>query len=258
MVTNKNKMSVIAVNKTQNWLGNAIRHGIDSEGDIWFVLKDICDAIEVKNPSDVAFRLKRDHENDTLGIAEVIDSIGRKRKTTIVHEDLIYSYVIPRSKKPEAKKFCRWVGKVIRTIRKTGSYTPADPNEIQKLEIQSRQLDMQLCNMVATHFPNDTRMMFLMQEKLASLVSGQKAIESGEILPPLTVSEMMEREYTPLVVRNNRSSVGRMVAKKFRAKHGEMGTTEKYVNGHRVYVKVYPAQYHDEIEGWISDKMGGD
>jgi hypothetical protein len=23
-------------------------------------------------------------------------------------------------------------------------------------------------------------------------------------------------------------------------------------------VKVYPAQYHDEIEGWISDKMGGD
>ena len=250
-------MSVIAVNKTQNWLGNEIRHGIDSEGDVWFVLKDICDAIELKNSRNVTARLKREHENDGVQSADVLDSNGKRQKTTLVHEDLVYTYVIPRSKKPEAKKFCRWVGKVIRTIRKTGSYTQADPNEIQKLEIQSRQLDMQLCNMVATHFGNDTRMMFLMQEKLASLVSGQKAIESGEtIRPPLTVSEIMEREYASSVVRKHRISVGRMVAKKFRATHGEIGTTEKYVNGHRVDVKVYPTEYHEEISGWISDKMG--
>ncbi len=63
----------------------------------------------------------------------------------------------------------------------------------------------------------------------------------------------MELKYATKVVRKNRISVGKMVAKKFRDEHGEIGTTDKYVNGHRVSVKIYPAEYHIEISRWISD-----
>ena len=105
-----------------NHLGNDIRVMTDKQGEPWFVLKDICDALDLKNISDVASRL----DEDGVGTTEVIDNLGRTQKTNVVTEAGLYE-VIFMSRKPEAKAFKRWVtSEVLPSIRKHGMYaTPA-------------------------------------------------------------------------------------------------------------------------------------
>ena len=87
-----------------NHLGNDIRVMTDKQGEPRFVLKDICDALDLKNISDVASRL----DEDGVGTTEVIDNLGRTQKTNVVTEAGLYE-VIFMSRKPEAKAFKRWV-----------------------------------------------------------------------------------------------------------------------------------------------------
>ena len=105
-----------------NHLGNDIRVITDNQGEPWFVLKDVCDALELSNPSMVADRL----DGDDLSTTEVIDNRGRNQKTNVVTEAGLYE-VIFMSRKPEAKAFRRWVtSEVLPSIRKHGMYaTPA-------------------------------------------------------------------------------------------------------------------------------------
>lgn len=105
-----------------NHLGNDIRVTTDEQGEPWFVLKDICDALDLKNISDVASRL----DSDGVGTTEVLDNRGVRQKTNVVTEAGLYE-VIFMSRKPEAKAFKRWVtSEVLPSIRKHGMYaTPA-------------------------------------------------------------------------------------------------------------------------------------
>ena len=97
-----------------NHLGNNIRVTTDKQGEPQFVLKDICDALDLKNISDVASRL----DEDGVGTTEVIDNLGRTQKTNVVTEAGLYE-VIFMSRKPEAKAFKRWVtSEVLPSIRK--------------------------------------------------------------------------------------------------------------------------------------------
>ena len=110
-----------------NHLGNDIRVMTDNQGEPLFVLKDICDVLEIGNPSDVARRL----DGDGVDTIEVIDNLGRKQKTNAVTEAGLYE-VIFMSRKPEAKAFKRWVtSEVLPSIRKHGMYaTPATIEEM--------------------------------------------------------------------------------------------------------------------------------
>ena len=105
-----------------NHLGNDIRVTTDEQGEPLFVLKDVCDALEIGNPSDVARRL----DEDGVDTIEVIDNRGVRQKTNAVTEAGLYE-VIFMSRKPEAKAFRRWVtSEVLPSIRKHGMYaTPA-------------------------------------------------------------------------------------------------------------------------------------
>lgn len=87
-------------------------------GEPWFVLADLCKALDLTNPSMVADRI----DSDALSTTEVIDSMGRAQTARIVSEAGLYEVVF-LSRKPEAKAFKRWVThEVIPSIRKTGSY----------------------------------------------------------------------------------------------------------------------------------------
>ena len=89
------------------------------DGAPWFVLKDVCDVLDISDARRVAERL----EDDERSLTPLTDSIGRKQETYIINESGLYS-VIARSDKPEAKAFRRWVtSEVLPSIRKTGSYT---------------------------------------------------------------------------------------------------------------------------------------
>ena len=231
----------VTVTSSKNWLGAPIRYGTDENQDVWFVLKDIADALGIKNSRDLKARLVRDHPTGVVN-TDAQNSRGQMRETTIVLEDLVYAYIVPKSRKPGALKFARWVGKVIKTIRKTGSYTP-------ELALENKKVDMQIIEMTRKFFPNDQRMNFLVQEKLASLM-GQCTLGDSK---PGTISELMGQDYPAKKILRYRSSVGRMVAKRYRTEYGEPKTTEKLVHGHRCPVKIYPEEHHDVIKCWISD-----
>ena len=102
----------------------------------WFVAADVCAALSIANPSDAVRRL----DQDDLGSTEVVDSAGRRNPNTrIVNESGLYDLVLD-SRKPEAKRFRRWVtGVVLPEIRRTGSYSTAPA---PRAELSPRELAM--------------------------------------------------------------------------------------------------------------------
>ena len=97
-----------------NHLGNDIRVMTDERGEPLFVLKDICDALDLGNNREVVRRL----DEDCVSTTDVTDNLGRLRQTNAVTEAGLYE-VIFMSRKPEAKAFRRWVtSEVLPSIRK--------------------------------------------------------------------------------------------------------------------------------------------
>lgn len=89
----------------------------------WFVAKDVCDALEILNPSDALKRLDCDERARF--------NLGRQGETNMVNEYGLYNLVLG-SRKPEAKQFKRWIThEVIPSIRKHGAYlTPSKLEEV--------------------------------------------------------------------------------------------------------------------------------
>jgi anti-repressor protein len=109
-----------------NYKGTQVRT-IDKDGEPWFVLKDVCDVLDLGTPARVAERL----DGDEVSLTHITDSIGRQQETTIINESGLYN-VILRSDKPQAKPFRKWVtNEVLPSIRKHGAYvTPAKLEDI--------------------------------------------------------------------------------------------------------------------------------
>ncbi|MCM1315994.1 MAG: hypothetical protein NC244_11580, partial [Alistipes senegalensis] len=83
-------------------------------GETWFVCKDVCDALGLKNSRSVVKRLY-DDERCKL-------ELHRQGATWFINESGLYA-VILRSDKKEATRFRQWVtSEVLPTIRKTGGY----------------------------------------------------------------------------------------------------------------------------------------
>ena len=89
----------------------------------WFVAADVCEALTIANHRDAVAKLDED-EKDGVGIT---DAIGREQETTVINESGLYSLILT-SRKPEAKKFKKWVtAEVLPAIRKTGRYEAPIP-----------------------------------------------------------------------------------------------------------------------------------
>lgn len=58
----------------------------EKNGEIWWVLKDVCTTFGVRNHHDVAARL----DDDEKGVAE-IDTLGGKQSFSIINESGLYS-----------------------------------------------------------------------------------------------------------------------------------------------------------------------
>ena len=102
--------------KIFNYKNNEVRTTI-KDGEIWWVLKDICKILGINNSKMVATRLDEDEKGVSL-----TDSLGGAQKTTIINEPGLYK-VILRSDKPEAKNFMNWIThEVLPSIRKHGAY----------------------------------------------------------------------------------------------------------------------------------------
>ncbi|MBQ6969809.1 MAG: Bro-N domain-containing protein [Synergistaceae bacterium] len=94
--------------------GSAVRT-VNKDGEIWFVAKDVCDVLELTNPTVAIETLDDDERSKFL--------LGRQGEANIINESGVYSLIF-RSNKPEAKKFRKWVtGTVLPQIKRTGSFS---------------------------------------------------------------------------------------------------------------------------------------
>ncbi|MGN0629981.1 MAG: phage antirepressor KilAC domain-containing protein [Ruminococcus sp.] len=99
--------------KTWNYESSEIRT-IEKNGEPWWVLADVCKALEISNPSKVAQRIDEDERSNF--------KLGRQGEAVIINESGLYA-VILRSDKPQAKPFRKWVtSEVLPTIRRHGAY----------------------------------------------------------------------------------------------------------------------------------------
>lgn len=110
--------------------GNELRT-ISRNGEPWFVLKDVCEVLEIGNPSQVKARL----DGGVISNEVIPDALGRMQDTTIINEDGLYD-VILESRKPEARAFRKWItSEVVPSIRKTGSYQQHPPKTQAELSL---------------------------------------------------------------------------------------------------------------------------
>lgn len=107
---------------------------VDRDGILWYVAKDVCNALGLTNVTEAVRALDEDekHQLDT----NIINSEVGGRGTIIISESGMYKLVF-RSRKEVAKEFTRWVThEVLPTIRRKGFYvSPKITNSTQFKEI---------------------------------------------------------------------------------------------------------------------------
>jgi prophage antirepressor-like protein len=87
------------------------------DGEPWFVAKDVCECLGLGNPTEALKRL--DDEESTL---ISIEGASNGLPVNAVNESGLYNLILG-SRKPEAKRFKRWVThEVLPSIRKHGGY----------------------------------------------------------------------------------------------------------------------------------------
>ena len=92
---------------------------VTKNNEPWFVAIDVCNALDLKNPTVSVGRLDEDEVTKfNLG--------GLSGESNIVSEYGLYNLILA-SRKKEAKKFKRWITHdVIPTIRKHGAYMSSE------------------------------------------------------------------------------------------------------------------------------------
>ena len=88
----------------------------------WWVAADVCEALELSNPSE-AIKPLDDDEKGSLRISEGTSPKGGNPNVTVISESGLYTLIL-RSNKPEAKQFRKWVTtEVLPNIRKYSMYS---------------------------------------------------------------------------------------------------------------------------------------
>lgn len=110
---------------------------IEIDGQIWAVGTDVCKALGYRDAEN-GLRNLDDDEKGT----HIVRTAGGDQNLLIINESGLYSLIL-RSRKPEAKRFKKWVtSEVLPSIRKTGAYhhaltTPSAPNTDQQELIEA-------------------------------------------------------------------------------------------------------------------------
>ncbi len=131
------------------WMDHPIR-AVNQDDEVWFVAKDICEALDVDNSRQALTRLDEDEKLTLL-----IMTSGQRRQMKIISLSGLIALTLT-SRKEEAKPFQRWVRKeVVPKVLKTGSYGNTKlinsyddvqtilltaNNEIEKLKTDNKKL----------------------------------------------------------------------------------------------------------------------
>ena len=96
----------------------------EEDSMVWFVLKDVCNILEIANSRNVYNRLDEDEKG-----VHSIDTPGGNQEMQVINEPGLYATIL-RAKSDKAKPFRRWVTHdVLPSIRKRGYYSALAPSE---------------------------------------------------------------------------------------------------------------------------------
>ena len=126
-----------------NFESHTIR-AINRDGDIWFVAADVGAVLALGNVRSSLALLDDDESAVHSMDIRSENGVVQKREVNIINESGLYALIL-RSRKPEAKRFRKWVtSEVLPSIRKTGSYS---------LTITKAQQG-ELATLIAERFPS--------------------------------------------------------------------------------------------------------
>lgn len=95
-----------------------IRGFIGEDSKPWFVAKDVCGVLGIRNPRDAVSGL----DSNEKGVVNS-DTPGGNQRMAVVNESGLYNLTFKSKKKPEAQAFQKWVTEtVLPAIRRTGGY----------------------------------------------------------------------------------------------------------------------------------------
>lgn len=169
------------------------------DGEPWFVAVDVCAALGLDNTTKALLRLDED-EQALISIQGIHSGPGNPM-VNVVNESGLYSLVLG-SRKPEAKKFKKWVtSEVLPAIRKTGRYeqpaapapAPVPPSAWLELDSVCAQLDAaqaQVQNLQARLLQSQARQLRLM----GSVIGLQKSRNTRQVHDTII---RMERQGAP-------------------------------------------------------------
>jgi prophage antirepressor-like protein len=101
--------------------GDNVVRIMEVDGEPWFVAADVCKVLDIRNVTQAVELLDAD-ERYTLSNTEGVPGANGAQSFNLISEPGLYALVM-RSRKPEARKFDRWVRhEVLPSIRRTGSY----------------------------------------------------------------------------------------------------------------------------------------
>lgn len=164
-----------------------VRTVIGKNGEPWWIAKEVCDVLDLTNPTE-AIRSLDDDEKNTLRISECINR--GNPNVNIINEPGLYTLII-RSNKPEAKRFKRWIThEVLPSIRKTGGYSGDSAKGSSAIELERQALRKE-----RLFIQEQRNFQKLAQKEADRILAGRGSIDDLAQAPRLQklVGEMMER-----------------------------------------------------------------
>lgn len=119
-----------------NFHDNGVRVIVNNNEPL-FCLRDICEALNVQNISDVKSAIDREFDKGGRFDLYPLETNGGKQNFIFITEPQLY-FVLMRSDKPNARPFRQWVVKeVLPSIRKNGGYI-ANQENMSEAEILAK------------------------------------------------------------------------------------------------------------------------
>lgn len=116
---------------------------ISDSSNIWFVLKDVCEILGIKNSRQVWNRL----DDDERGVYKTYTP-GGLQDMQCVNEPGLYDTII-RSNSEKAKPFRRWITHdVLPTIRKQGYYSLMSDEDLLDVIIEKQRQNKEFLNKI--------------------------------------------------------------------------------------------------------------
>jgi prophage antirepressor-like protein len=161
--------------------GNSVRSFLIGE-TIWFIAKDVCDILEIKNVADALSRLDEDEKSTIV----LNDGTPGNPNTATISEEGFYSLALS-SRKPQAKPFRKWVtSEVLPSIRKTGSYTAPTQRQLPKPMTIGDYVEA--CRIMG--FENDPIIRPLLSQRMAEELGGKSLPATRQILVAVRAGEL--------------------------------------------------------------------